>query len=90
MSLQITKWGNSLAVRLPAALIKQTGWHAGDEIEVSVTPAGEVVLKPAAASTSVRAGLGLLAKCKREPVADNDPDARMLKAIRDQDRETHA
>ncbi|MDO8332074.1 MAG: AbrB/MazE/SpoVT family DNA-binding domain-containing protein [Fluviicoccus sp.] len=90
MSLQITKWGNSLAVRLPSALIRQTGWHAGDEIDVTVTAEGEVILKPAAASTNVRAGLGMLAGTKRETIADDDPDAKLLKLIRDQDRDTHA
>ena len=32
--MQVSKWGNSLAVRLPAALVKKLGLKEGDEIEV--------------------------------------------------------
>lgn len=32
--MQIAKWGNSLAVRLPAKLVAELGLQAGDEIEV--------------------------------------------------------
>ena len=34
--MQIGKWGNSLAVRLPAAVVEALGLHEGDEIEVEV------------------------------------------------------
>jgi antitoxin MazE len=30
------KWGNSLAVRLPSALVKELGLSEGDEIEISI------------------------------------------------------
>lgn len=32
--MQVSKWGNSLAVRLPAALIQELGLKPGDEVEV--------------------------------------------------------
>jgi antitoxin MazE len=32
--MQVAKWGNSLAVRLPKALVDELGLVAGDEIEV--------------------------------------------------------
>ena len=32
--MQISKWGNSLAVRLPAALVAELGLAEGDEIEI--------------------------------------------------------
>jgi antitoxin MazE len=34
--MQVSKWGNSLAVRLPAALVKTLEIKPGDEIEISV------------------------------------------------------
>jgi antitoxin MazE len=38
-SVQIAKWGNSLAVRLPAKLVAELGLTEGDEIEiVSASP----------------------------------------------------
>jgi antitoxin MazE len=34
--MQIAKWGNSLAVRLPAAVVAALGLKEGDEIEIHV------------------------------------------------------
>jgi len=33
-SMQVSKWGNSLAVRLPKALVDQLGLKEGDELNV--------------------------------------------------------
>lgn len=32
--MQVSKWGNSLAVRLPAKLVQELGLKEGDEIEI--------------------------------------------------------
>jgi antitoxin MazE len=34
--MQVSKWGNSLAVRLPAAVVERLGLQEGDEIEIEV------------------------------------------------------
>lgn len=34
--VQVAKWGNSLAIRLPAAVVEALGLKEGDEIEVHV------------------------------------------------------
>lgn len=34
--MQISKWGNSLAVRLPAAVVEALGLKEGDEIAIEV------------------------------------------------------
>lgn len=34
--MQVAKWGNSLAIRLPAAVVEALELKAGDEIEVVV------------------------------------------------------
>lgn len=34
--MQVAKWGNSLAVRLPAAVVKALNLHEGDDIEIHV------------------------------------------------------
>lgn len=34
--MQVSKWGNSLAVRLPAAIVEALDLKEGDEIEISV------------------------------------------------------
>ena len=37
--MQISKWGNSLAVRLPAAVVEELGLKEGDEIQIRVAGA---------------------------------------------------
>lgn len=37
--MQIGKWGNSLAVRLPAAVVERLGLKEGDEVEIEVADA---------------------------------------------------
>lgn len=32
--MQVSKWGNSLAVRLPKALVEKLGLKEGDELEI--------------------------------------------------------
>jgi antitoxin MazE len=34
--MQVSKWGNSLAVRLPAAVVQALDLKEGDEIEISI------------------------------------------------------
>ena len=46
--MRVTKWGNSLAVRLPAAVVEALALKEGDEIEIHVADARAfaVALKP--------------------------------------------
>ncbi len=46
MRLQISRWGNSLAVRLPVECTRATGLQEGDIVEASITPAGAITLVP--------------------------------------------
>ncbi|MCL2021799.1 MAG: AbrB/MazE/SpoVT family DNA-binding domain-containing protein [Betaproteobacteria bacterium] len=34
--MRVSKWGNSLAVRLPSSLIRELGLREGEEVEVAV------------------------------------------------------
>jgi antitoxin MazE len=34
--MQVSKWGNSLAIRLPASVVKALELREGDEIEVTI------------------------------------------------------
>lgn len=34
--MQVSRWGNSLAVRLPAALVKELGLSEGDDVQITV------------------------------------------------------
>lgn len=40
--MQVSKWGNSLAVRLPAAVVQALGLKEGDDIELHVVGAREL------------------------------------------------
>jgi antitoxin MazE len=40
--MQVAKWGNSLAIRLPAAVIEALELKAGDEIEIRIADAREL------------------------------------------------
>lgn len=46
MKLQVAKWGNSLAVRLPSECIKATGLKEGDSVEAEIGLAGDIILTP--------------------------------------------
>jgi antitoxin MazE len=46
MRLQVAKWGNSLAVRLPVEYLRAAGLKEGDEVEAEVTSIGEIRLTP--------------------------------------------
>ena len=34
--MQVSKWGNCLAVRLPASVVEKLGLREGDEIEIEI------------------------------------------------------
>lgn len=43
--MQVAKWGNSLAVRLPAELVRQLGLKEGDDIDIHADGAGLAVAR---------------------------------------------
>lgn len=45
ITTQVSKWGNSLGVRLPKSVARAAGVDAGDTVEVSVDD-GAIVVKP--------------------------------------------
>jgi antitoxin MazE len=47
INLQIAKWGNSLAMRLPADLVRRFGLRDGDCVEAQLTIDGSLTIRPA-------------------------------------------
>jgi antitoxin MazE len=43
--MQISKWGNSLAVRIPVAVVEALDLKEGDEIEISIAGKRELMVK---------------------------------------------
>lgn len=46
MKLQLAKWGNSLAIRLPVECTRAAGLREGDTVEAEVSPVGDIRLTP--------------------------------------------
>ena len=46
INIQISKWGNSLAVRIPASFIKQIHLKDGDRVEATLSNDGSLVIRP--------------------------------------------
>jgi antitoxin MazE len=44
---QISKWGNSLAVRIPLALAREARLAEGDRLTLNLATDGSIVLRPA-------------------------------------------
>ena len=42
--MQVAKWGNSLAVRIPAAVVEALELTAGDEIEIHIADARQIAI----------------------------------------------
>ena len=42
---QVAKWGNSLAVRIPRAIVKDAGLAEGDRLSLDLTTDGSIVLR---------------------------------------------
>jgi antitoxin MazE len=47
MNLQIAKWGNSLAVRIPSDYVRQIGVKEGDQLQAHLGVDGALNLRPA-------------------------------------------
>lgn len=54
--MQIAKWGNSLAVRLPAELVRELGLKEGDRIDL-IKDDGQIRVRRLARADEVLAGL---------------------------------
>jgi antitoxin MazE len=47
MDLQVAKWGNSLALRIPAEYVRSVGIKEGDRLEACLTVDGGLTIRPA-------------------------------------------
>lgn len=47
MNLQVAKWGNSLALRIPADIVRQLGLHDGATVEAQITVDGSLSIRTA-------------------------------------------
>lgn len=47
MDLQISKWGNSLTMRIPAEIVRRLGLRDGDTVDAQLTVDGALTIRPA-------------------------------------------
>jgi antitoxin MazE len=47
MDIQVSKWGNSLAMRLPSEIARKLGVTEGDTLDAQITIDGGLSLRPA-------------------------------------------
>ena len=47
MDLQVAKWGNSLALRIPSEIVRRLGLHEGSTVEAQLTVDGSLSIRPA-------------------------------------------
>ena len=55
--MRVSKWGNDLAVRLPAALVAALGLREGDDVTLRVAEARTLEVDKAASAKELLAGL---------------------------------
>ena len=69
MDIDVVKWRNSCAVRLPATVMKDLGIELGDHLELE-TVDGNIVLKSARKSYRLQELLALINKENLQPLVD--------------------
>jgi antitoxin component of MazEF toxin-antitoxin module len=45
-TVTLTKWGNSIGIRIPANIIKEARLHHGESLTISVNEQGQLMLSP--------------------------------------------
>lgn len=56
-AMQVSRWGNSLAIRLPAAVVEILGLQEGDDVEIEVAGARRFAVRRRPRPTEVIARL---------------------------------
>jgi antitoxin MazE len=70
METQLSKWGNSLAVRIPKTAADQAALREGDRLELSVAKDGAVTLRPVRGKLALAALLAEITPENRPTEAD--------------------
>jgi antitoxin MazE len=47
MDLQVTRWGNSLALRIPSDIVRRLGLREGSTVAAQITVDGSLSIRPA-------------------------------------------
>ena len=69
----ISKWGNSLAVRIPLAIAKQASLGEGDPVALTIASDGGIVLRPARRKYELADLVGRITRKNRHHETDWGP-----------------
>jgi len=83
MKIHLSKWGNSLAVRIPGPCARQAQLKTSDAVEMQVTPTGDSHLQPVAAEPFDKAAFLNRLKTFRSALPESEP---MVETMRRSDR----
>jgi antitoxin MazE len=53
MNTKLSKWGNSLAIRIPASIIESSVLQQGDSFSITVADSGQIILEPLRPNTEI-------------------------------------
>ena len=65
MHLQISKWDNSLALRIPSSVVRELGLQNGDTVRARVTADGALAIREAAWSRAAWSRAAFAAELER-------------------------
>jgi len=67
---QVAKWGNSLAVRIPRAIVKDAGLVEGERLSLDVEADGSIVLRSSHRKYSLNELVAGISKKNRQRATD--------------------
>jgi antitoxin MazE len=70
---QVAKWGNSLAVRIPRAIVREIGLAEGDRLSLDLEADGSIVLRSTRRKYSLNALVAGISKKNRHGETDWGP-----------------
>ena len=73
---QLSKWGNSLAVRIPLTLAKEARLAEGDRLTLDLATDGSIVLRPARRKYELRQLVSRIAKNRHSETDWGSPTGR--------------
>lgn len=80
MNLQIARWGNSLALRIPAEIVRRFGLRSGDTLDAQITLDGALTIR---AATWSRTAFAAELERARDAIAQG---TSTVEAMRDAER----
>lgn len=75
MDTTVSKWGNSLGIRIPAAIVQSSGISDGDKMDISYTPDGSIIIQKKKKDKSELKAFGILHRFAAPDLIAKEKDA---------------